>query len=152
MRRGCFCPAEHCCCSQFGSSGRAGPCRLPGLAWPTPLTFPSPWDTRALGSTLGPALGLWHPAFTQPPHMAVLPHRAPCLPLSDETSPLLAIPLGEAAVWHPVEWKGSGGPSVLFSLTLRLSPITWVPWPLCPPSVSVLIPVLRIFFLSCLPC
>lgn len=67
---------------------------------------------------------------TQPP-TTVLPHRAPCPPLSDEASHSLPVPLGFAktAVWHPGEWKGSCGPRVLFPPSLGLSPITWVPQP-----------------------
>lgn len=133
MKRRCFCPAEHCCCSQFGSSGRAGPCSLcaPRVCLANPTISPKPRGSPAIGCTLGP-LELCHQPLT----------RLSC-PTEPRACPSLMKPpipwhWGESAFWHLGQWKGSGGPRVLFAATLD-SPVTRVPRPLCPPRVPVLI-------------
>lgn len=140
MRRRCFCPAEHCCCSQFGSSGRAGPCSLcaPRVCLANPTISPKPRGSPAIGCTLGP-LKLCHQPLT----------RLSC-PTEPRACPSLMKPpipwhWGESAVWHLGQWKGSGGPRVLFAATQSAT----APVPsLCPCAD----PPLSIFSLSCFPC
>lgn len=125
-----------------------------GLAWPTPQILPSPREGWALGCTPGPALDL----CPQPPPSPT--HGSPA-PQSPVSAPLMEPPIPEQSPWGKPQFGilqrerapvAPGCRGQLFPPPLGLSPVSWVPWPLHPPRVTLLVPALRIFSLFCFPC
>lgn len=113
MRRRCFCSAEYCCCSQFDSSGRAGPGshQAPSACLANPANTSKPTGGLGIGMHTGAGPRPVPPASTQPHTRQPCPTEPRVCP-SDGASHSRAIPLGQTAVWHLTEGKGSGGPWV----------------------------------------